>query len=88
MIADQIGVRTPSSSRPKPLTIKQVALRWDVTDRTVRAWIADGLPAHLIGGRKWLLDTDVQVYFTQHIEDHPGVKTRRKIRREKKDASS
>ena len=77
-----------SSSRPKPLKVEQVAKQWDVSTRTVRAWLANGLPAVVYERRKWIFEQDVKIWFAAHLEAHPEEKTRRRQRREKKEASS
>ncbi len=52
-------------AKSKLLTIKQVAERCSVSDRTVRRWIKSGqLIAHKIGRMNRVAETDLAIFLT------------------------
>ena len=63
------AIPTRTDREQRLLTISQVADRWQVSERTVRRWIADGLlPAVRFGRLVRLRDADVRAFEAEHLD--------------------
>lgn len=51
------------------LSKKNAALRVKRSERTIKRWLAEGMPYTMMGGRKYILLEDLQAKLREQIQD-------------------
>jgi len=63
------------------LTVKEAVSETGMSLRTVREWIAGGLPTQLVRGRRWLREPELFAKLRASLSENQRVKTRFQNRR-------